>query len=88
METVLIIERPIEQKSVLSRVTLGEFSPIGRGFSLGIFPKITKVAQIYGLLLSAEKIHINFNKQWVGLHFGRIFQKLIWSPWLHNSLGA
>jgi hypothetical protein len=24
---------------------------------------------------------INFDKNWFGLHFGRFFYKLIWSPW-------
>ena len=34
---------------------LGEFLPIGRLFSLGSFSKITEVAQISGLLISAVK---------------------------------
>jgi hypothetical protein len=28
------------------------------------------------------KLCINFDKKMVGLHFGRFFQKRIWSPWL------
>jgi hypothetical protein len=46
---------------------LGDFSPIGRLFSLRVVfsYKITKVAQTFGLILPT--------KIWVGLHLGRFF---------------
>jgi hypothetical protein len=31
------------------------------------------------------RFRINFDKEGVGLHFGRIFYKLIWSPWPPNK---
>jgi hypothetical protein len=30
---------------------------------------------------------INISKIWVGLRFGRFFQKLIWSPWFPEQNG-
>jgi hypothetical protein len=63
--------------------TRGEPRPIGKLFFLCSFFNITKVAQKSGLLFSTEKpmyICVNFDKQWVGLHFGRFFHKLNWSP--------
>jgi hypothetical protein len=64
------------------RVTrLGEFSPIRRLFTLGSFLKKYKRKLIFGLLNTAEKLCINFDKKWVGLHFGRFFRNHIWSPW-------
>jgi hypothetical protein len=33
-------------------------------------------------VLSFPNLGINFDQKWVGLHFGRIFLKLIWSPCL------
>jgi hypothetical protein len=63
------------------RVTrLGEFLPFVRLFSLGSFWEITEVAQIYGVLFPQVKLCINFDKKMFGLHFGRLFHKLIWSP--------
>jgi hypothetical protein len=63
----------------MNRVTrLGEFSPIGRLFSLASLLKITEVAQ---LLFPHNQLRINFDKKLVGQHFGRLsFHKLIWSP--------
>jgi hypothetical protein len=50
-----------------ARVTgLGYFLPTKRLLSLGSFGKITHEAQICGMLNG-----INFDKKWVGLHFGR-----------------
>jgi hypothetical protein len=61
-----------------SRVTrLGEFSPKGRHFTLGGIIKFSEVAQTFGLLFPKFRLCINFDKKWVG----RIFHKLIWSPW-------
>jgi hypothetical protein len=40
-----------------ARVTrLGDFSPIGRLFTLGLFTKITKVAQMFGLIFTTAKV--------------------------------
>jgi hypothetical protein len=50
---------------------LGEFPPIGQSFALGSFLKMLEAGQIFG--------HY-FGKKCVGLHFGRFFHKLIWSP--------
>jgi hypothetical protein len=40
---------------------------------LGSWLKITEEAHISGLLLSRVKGGKNFDKKWVGLHFGRLF---------------
>jgi hypothetical protein len=37
--------------------------------------------QIFELLFSAVKVMHKFKQKCVGLHFGRFFHKLIWSPW-------
>jgi hypothetical protein len=66
------------------RVTgLGEFSN-GRSFILSNFIKITEVAQNFGLLFPVHCQCFNFMGNSVGLHFGRFFYKLIWSPWLQT----
>jgi hypothetical protein len=43
--------------------------------------KNTEIAQIIGLLFSTVKAVHYFHKKWIGLHFGRLFHKRIWSPW-------
>jgi hypothetical protein len=69
-------------KSGPSRVTrLGEFSHIERLFPLGSFLKNTELAKIFGYFFPQISLCINFGKKWHGLHFGRFFLKLIWSPW-------
>jgi hypothetical protein len=74
------------QKWNITRVTrLGEFSPIGRLFSFASILKITEVAQVLGLLFSKVPVSINLDKKLDGLHFGRLFQKLIWSPCITKS---
>jgi hypothetical protein len=50
-------------------------------FTLGSFLKSAEVARIFGLLFPLWKVYINFDKKCVGLHFGRFFHKLNWSPW-------
>jgi hypothetical protein len=41
------------------------------------------IHQIFGRLFSTGKTYILiFYKEWTGLHFGRLFRKLIWSPWI------
>jgi hypothetical protein len=42
--------------------------------------KTTKVSHIFWLLFPYVSFSIHFDKKWVGLHFGRFFRKLIWSP--------
>jgi hypothetical protein len=65
------------------RVTrLGEFSHIGRLFSLVGVYKITAVARIVGLLFPWDILCINSEKM-VGLHSWRFSHKLVWSSWLH-----
>jgi hypothetical protein len=64
-------------------IRLGEFLPIVRLFYTGCFLKHTYVFQIFGRLFSTGKTYILiFYKEWTGLHFGRLFRKLIWSPWI------
>jgi hypothetical protein len=67
---------------------LGEFSPNGLLFSLGSGLKTTEEAHISGLLFShcTSYVRKNFDKKWIGLHFGRLFHKLIWSPWTTVTL--
>jgi hypothetical protein len=33
------------------------------------------------------RLCINFDKKWVGLHFGRFFHELIWPPWSFYLFG-
>jgi hypothetical protein len=42
--------------------------------------KIARIAQVF----PRKKSCINFDINWVWLHFGRFFQKLFWTPWLWN----
>jgi hypothetical protein len=44
------------------------------------FLEITTVGHIFGATFFPQKICINFGEEWVGLHFGRFFHKLIRSP--------
>jgi hypothetical protein len=61
-----------------TRVTvLGEFSPVGDCFTLDIFWKLPKKPTF--LATFSTVVH-NLTKKVVGLHFGRFFNKLIWSP--------
>jgi hypothetical protein len=85
---------------------LGEFSPIGRLFTLEFFSKyylcitffiiifvsylfaqeffqnLIFVSHIFGFLFHKNSSkHSNCYNIRVGLHFGRLFQKSIWSPW-------
>jgi hypothetical protein len=62
---------------------LGEFSPTGQLFTLGGFFENYKKSKNFGLLL--PRLCINLDKNWVGLHFGRFFDKLIWSPWFQKK---
>jgi hypothetical protein len=57
---------------------LGEFSPIGRLFNkhtLGIFLKITKAAQIFGLLFSSGPVMYYFDKKMGWATFWATFSK-------------
>jgi hypothetical protein len=56
-------------------------SPLRRSCTLGSFWKITKEAHFLVCLFPRKKLSINFDIKWVGLHFGRYFQKLILTPW-------
>jgi hypothetical protein len=54
-----------------SRVTrLGEFSPIGRFYSLGSFLKITEVAQILGLFFQGKSYVLILTKDGLDYNFG------------------
>jgi hypothetical protein len=67
------------------RVTrLGEFSPIGRLFTLGCSLKINKVAQIIWLLFPWLRFCLGFDTTWVGLcTFRTFFHMLLGSPCSH-----
>jgi hypothetical protein len=61
------------------RVTrLAEFSPIGRLFFKSARFWSHRYSPNFGLLF--PRLLTNLDKKWVGLHFGRFFIKLIWSP--------
>jgi hypothetical protein len=63
------------------RVTrFGDFSPIVRLFTLASVLKMTKWQ--FCSLFSRYQLCtcINFDQKLVGLHFGQLFRKLIWSP--------
>jgi hypothetical protein len=69
-----LVTLPIASICVATRVTrLGEFSPIGRLFTLGSVMKITEVAKHFGLLIKTETVMYSFDKKWVGQHFGLLF---------------
>jgi hypothetical protein len=54
---------------------------LGDCFTLGGFLKIAQVAQNFlDTFFARYKLRFNFGKTWVGLHFGRFFRKLIWTP--------
>jgi hypothetical protein len=50
-----------------------------------VFEKITEVEKIFIYFFLQHKLTFNFDKNWVGLHFGRTCHKLIWSPWLESK---
>jgi hypothetical protein len=72
-----------QRRLVLNRVTrLGEFSPNRRFVSLDrLFQNYTISPNVLATIYHGKIFVINFNKKWVGLHLGRFFHKLIWSPW-------
>jgi hypothetical protein len=46
------------------------------------FPHYISIPHFGGYFVQQLSLFINLDTKWVGLHFGRIFHKLIWSPWL------
>jgi hypothetical protein len=70
-------------------VRLGEFSPIARLFSLGRFFKNYKSSSNSWATFAHETSYVLIlTKKRVGLHFRRLFHKLIWSPWLWSQCFA
>jgi hypothetical protein len=64
-----------------SRVTrLGDCSPIGLLITLGSFLENYR-SKLLGYFFPRQQLCINIGKHLVGLHFGRFFYKLHWSPW-------
>jgi hypothetical protein len=60
-----------------TRVTrFGEFSAVGRLFTLGFFRHQMK-PKCFCYFFTPYEICINVDKKWVGSHFGRFFHKLI-----------
>jgi hypothetical protein len=71
-----------DQRTVWSRVTrLGDFSPLGRLSTLSSFIKIPSRRQLSDTYFHGKIFVLIWTKNWVGLHFGRLFNKLLWSPW-------
>jgi hypothetical protein len=70
-----------------SRVTrLGEFSPIESLFTLGSFVKnYRRSTNNWATYLNGKSYALIISKKWIGRHFGRLFHKRIWSPWLRAS---
>jgi hypothetical protein len=68
--------------------SFGEFSPIWLLLSFGSSLKIIEVSQILGFLATWLRVCINFDEKSIGLHFGRFFHKLIWSPckYIHEPM--
>jgi hypothetical protein len=75
------VKKILEKSSLIHeafRVTrLDEFLPFGWLFTLAMFYKSS--ANFWATF--SMQLSISLAKQWVGLHFGRLFRKLIWSPW-------
>jgi hypothetical protein len=67
----------LSPRSTVTR--LGEFSAIGRLFTLG---KCYRSSPTFWILFPRLQLCIINFKKWVGLHFGRLFHKLLWSPCL------
>jgi hypothetical protein len=64
-----------------SRVTrLGEFSTVGRFFTLRSSLKITEVDHIFGYFVPRLRLCNNLYKSGLGYNFGHFFDKLIRSP--------
>jgi hypothetical protein len=58
---------------------------LGDCFSLASFSIIAEITKIYAVLFSSQKVLCilhNFDRKWVGPHFGRRFHNLIRSPCL------
>jgi hypothetical protein len=53
---------------------------LGLLFTLGSFFLITEVVKCLDYFSAWQMLCTNFDKKWVGLHFGRFFLKLIGSP--------
>jgi hypothetical protein len=65
------------QKIVIITLT-SNFRPLGNCFLWAVFFNCKSSPQIW-VLFPRLRLGINFDKKIVGLHFGRIFHKLIWS---------
>jgi hypothetical protein len=86
-------KKPVDQSTefrpkhllVAARVTrFGDFSPIGRLFSLGILFN-AEIAQILGHPFFTVKVMFRLRRKRFGQHFGRLFNRLIWSPWFQPT---
>jgi hypothetical protein len=66
---------------VAGRVTrLGKFSPNGWLLSLGNYFENCRKSSHFWAIFETVRL-FNFDKKCLGLHFGRFYHKLIWSPW-------
>jgi hypothetical protein len=54
---------------------------IGWLFTLGTFCENYSSSSYNRAAFSTIKVMYEFNKRWIGLQFGRLFQNRIWSPW-------
>jgi hypothetical protein len=57
------------------------FRPLDDCFLWTVSCKVQKLLAFLGHSFPQLRLYINFGREWIGLHFGRIFHKLIWSPW-------
>jgi hypothetical protein len=55
---------------------------LGGCLLLAVFQKLQKKGKILDYFLPDIPVTYLFWQQWIGLHFGRLFHKHIWSPWL------
>jgi hypothetical protein len=61
------------------------FCPLGNCFHWAVFWKWQKWRKFLGCFFPRYRGCINFDEQWVGLQFGRLFHQLVWSPWLPST---
>jgi hypothetical protein len=60
--------------------SLEEIFAFWANFFFGLFYEKYKSIPNFCATFLHGKSYNNFYKKWVGLHFGRFFHKLIWSP--------
>jgi hypothetical protein len=78
VETILTVRQIIR---------LNQDDQIGRIFAnpaifyFGLFIKMTEIAQFFGRFFHCDSYALILRNIYLGLHFGYLFHKRIWSPW-------